>query len=108
MPPDADGAADETVTFQFEMSRADWNRWKETVPRDLPLHERIVTLIEQDRRAAETARTDSETQSMELLASRIRIRATQADGAIRGDEGDTDAAREQIQEIVDLADAIES
>jgi hypothetical protein len=103
---DTDAGESDTVVFQFEMGRDDWRQWTNTVPRDRPLSARIRTLIEQDARAARQAVDEPEAASVDLLASRIRIRTTQALSAVN--ESDTDAAADQLQEILDLADAMQS
>lgn len=37
------------VRYQFQIDRETWDEWKNTVPRDKSLEDRIVELIEADR-----------------------------------------------------------
>jgi predicted RNase H-like HicB family nuclease len=107
----ADGADQdgETVAYQFEMAESAWRAWVDTIPRSQPIHARLTTLIEQDYR---TAMHDDENgeelndKTMGVFATRIRIRAMQAIGALRDDD-DPDEAIEQLEEIMDMADLLE-
>lgn len=48
MGKDTNGATSETVSYQFEIDRETWDAWKRGVPRAIPLHERLIELIEAD------------------------------------------------------------
>jgi hypothetical protein len=101
-----EAAEDDTVSFHFEMDRSDWRDWTETVPRSQALAGRLRELIRQDRRAAARAADgDVSPESVHLMAQRVRIRATQALGAVR--DGDDEKAKDQLQQITDLTEAME-
>lgn len=109
--PDTDSETpadpDDPVTYQFEIDREEWEQWSNTVPRQTPLSARLRDLIRQDARSAARAdRGDVSDKSVSLLASRIRIRATQALGAVR-DGDDREKAIEELQDILELAQALE-
>jgi len=98
----------EAITYQFEMDSDEWREWTDTIPRSQPLDGRLTELIRQDTQAvAQAERGDVDTANIEMLATRIRIRATQALGAARGDDVDAETAREELQTIIDLATALE-
>lgn len=102
----ADG--DDTITYQFDMPTDEWREWTNTIPRNTPIDVRLQDLIRQDASAVAQAQNgDTEAASIELLASRIRIRATQALGAVRGEDVDRETAVEQLEEVTDLASALE-
>lgn len=98
----------EKRTFNLHTETDLWDDWKATVPRDVALGTRIRSLIRQDLRAArrDASGTGSEQATVDMLASRVRIRAMQAENALK--ENDTESAREQIEEIFELADALEA
>jgi hypothetical protein len=103
-----------TVTYQFDCPSDTWRPWVNTIPRSTPIAERIRTLIEQDlsshqQAATSDAGSDADKKDTALLATRIRIRATQATAALRDSDGvDVDTAREQLADIRQLAEAVES
>ena len=103
-------ATDETVTYQFSMGRETWRDWSNTVPRQTSLESRITTLIEQDLRAAQrdASSTDTSAKTVSLMSSRVRIRAINALGELRDDgDEDTEDAIKHLEEIIDIADAMD-
>jgi len=67
-------------------------------------------LIEQDLRAAN--RSDDadaiEGKTLDVFATRIRIRTMHAIGALRdGDDVDVDGALDQLEELADMADILQ-
>lgn len=106
-----DAGEDATVTYQFECPEEPWRPWTNTIPRAVPIAERLRTLIRQDleaHRRATGGHADAEKDSA-VLATRIRIRATQAEAALRESDGvDAETAREQLADIRQLAEALES
>jgi hypothetical protein len=48
----------ETTSYLFRVPKTDWDDWKRRVPRDVPLYQRIHTLLQQDTRARATGDTD--------------------------------------------------
>jgi len=103
----------ERVQKTFYANRDVYEEWVDTVPRSQSVDEQIQTLIMDDLRSAKRARNgDIEDASVQLLASRIRIRSMQALGSIRPDdedsEIDTETAIEELREVIELADALES
>jgi len=83
-----------------------WDEWTETLPRSLDIDTRIQQLIEKDAEAARRD-TDVEPESIGVFASRIRIRALQAIGALRDDD-DPEHAIEQLEDIREFASIMES
>lgn len=106
---DTDGKDEpDTVTYQFEMDRDEWREWSNTVPRETALADRLRDLIRGDVRAATRSHDDMEARSVQLLAGRIRIRSTQALGAVRDDDDlDREKAVEELEEVIELANALE-
>jgi len=105
---DAESDADGTVSYQFEVDRETWHEWSETVPRRTALHTRLRTLIDQDLRAARRDDDRGEDATVDLLASRVRIRAMHINEAISGDEVDIETAAAHLDELLDIADALET
>jgi len=103
---DAD-SGDGPITYQFEVDRDIWRAWRETVPRRTALHTRLRTLIEQDLRAARRDDDRGEDATIDLLASRVRIRAMHIREAIEG-ETDIETATDHLDELQDIADALEA
>ena len=92
-------AADVT-TYQIGVPSDDWEAWKESIPRTIPLYQRLHALIQID-----TA-LDNETDvaAMNLLrmkAERIAQRAATAQQALADD--DPHKARAELEEIESLA-----
>ncbi|MFW5964383.1 MAG: hypothetical protein ACOCQM_05910 [Natronomonas sp.] len=94
----------DTITYQFEMNREAWREFADNLPRSIPLDERIRELIRKDTVTIDDDADLSEA-SVDVMASRIRIRAIQAQGAIR--EGDDEKADEQLAEITELTSQLE-
>ena len=109
MPSDDSDDAD-TVPYQFETPREVWRQWTNTLPRSQNIDDRLITLIEHDYRSATRDANDDSMndKTLGIFATRIRIRAMQALGAIRdGDDIDTDTAESQLEELIDMADVLE-
>lgn len=105
--PDAD--AEPTVKYQFSMDRETWREWANGIPRSQSLERQIQALIEQDLKARKRAASggEIETETVGLLATRIRIRSMQAIGGVRdGDEDGLEKALSELEDIVDLANAL--
>jgi hypothetical protein len=100
----ADAEVDPLVTYQFSMDREDWREWTDTLPRSIDIPDRLAELIRQDTVVPDDA--DIERASVDVIASRIRIRTMQAASALN--EGDTDTVEAQLDDIAELADALES
>jgi len=98
---------DETITYLLEVEKETWRPWSNTVPRQTSLDTRLRTLIEQDLRASQKEISGDEVsgKTVSVMATRIRIRAMQAAESIREDDDET--AHEQLDEIQDIADALE-
>jgi len=112
---DAEERDESTITYQFECPADTWRPWTNTIPRSVPIAERLRTLIEQDLAGHQQAQgmggdvDEDKDKDTALLATRIRIRATQAAAALReSDDTDPDTAREQLRDIRQLAEALES
>jgi len=104
---DAESGDDGTVSYQFDIDRETWRAWSETVPRRTALHTRLRTLISQDLRAARRDDDRGEDATVDLLASRVRIRAMHVREAIEG-ETDIETATDHLDELQDIADALET
>lgn len=106
----ADDKTTETIPYQFDPPAETWRAWTDTIPRSTPVYRRLIQLIEQDLRATQRDGTsEMEAASVSVLASRIRIRSMQALGAVRdGEEVDTETAIEQLEEVIELANTLES
>jgi hypothetical protein len=105
---DADSGDDGTVSYQFKIERDTWRDWTETVPRRTALHTRLRTLIDQDLRAARRDEDRGEDATVDLLASRVRIRAMHVREAIEGESVDAETATDHLDELLDIADALET
>lgn len=96
--------AEETVTYQFEISKDRWRRWTDTVPRSTPLDQRLRTLVDIDS----AFDGDAEVYKLNLLAmkfERIAQRSeTAADALEREDRPKVLAELDKIQEIADVFD----
>lgn len=102
---------DDTVSYSWTGIDKDlWRSWTNTIPRNQPIHARLETLIEHDLQSAQRDATEDpiNEKTLGIFATRIRIRAMQATGAIRdGDDIDADTALEQLNEITEMADVLE-
>lgn len=95
------------ITYQFEYADEEaWRDWAHTIPRDVSLEQRITTLIEQDLRASERDGS-AEGKTVDLLASRIRIRAQNVRAQVRDGELDPDEALGKLEKIIELTEALE-
>jgi hypothetical protein len=105
-----DGDTDDPITYQFQMDREQWRKWTNTIPRNHPIDGRLQTLIEQDLRSAAREGDQDDPineKTLNIFATRIRIRAMQALGAVRDDEN-PEQAIDQLEELIDIADVLES
>jgi len=100
------GDHSDTVSYQFEIARDDWRQWADSIPRSVALDTRIRDLLEKDARGALDNDDDVEQASVDVMASRIRIRAMQAAGELRDDN--LEAVEKQLADIQEIADALES
>lgn len=95
----------ETTQYQVAIPTEDWDDWKDTVPRTVPLYERLHDLLVMDTAAA-TDGWDEETEQMvRMLSNRMRHRARRALTALENDNADR--ASEELETIVELAMQIE-
>lgn len=92
----------DTTTYQFEIPSDTWNKWRDTVPRTVPLYARIETLIKMDAERADVDDVET-TQLVTMQYNRIRQRSLTARDAL--DRGDEEKAREELQAIADVANA---
>jgi len=97
------------VTYQFSMDRETWTEWTDTLPRSQHIDAHLRTLIEQDLRAATRSddANDIEGKTLDVFATRIRIRTMHAIGALRDDDPDVAAALDQLEELSDMADILQ-
>jgi hypothetical protein len=107
----AEDMNDDTVSYSWTgIDEELWRSWTNTIPRAQPIHARLETLIEHDLKSATREATDEpmNDKTLGIFATRIRIRAMQAVGAVRdGDEVDEETALEQLDEIIEMADVLE-
>jgi hypothetical protein len=96
---------EDTVTYLLETNREDWRAWTDTLPRSLHIDDRLAMLIKQD------TTTDRDTDELDkdasVLALRIRHK-TRAALSSMGEEPDLETARENIKEIQEIADVLQS
>lgn len=93
-------AGTDVVAYQFYADADSWDDWKTNIPRDVTLHDRIQDLLELD--AAFDGDADlAQLRLTEMKFERIRQRCQTALGAL-GD-GDTEAVREELLTIRDVA-----
>lgn len=101
----SDTESGETTSYCLTVPSADWNAWKNTVPRSTPLNSRLHELIQQDAQA--TARggyDDMEERTARLLATRIQHRARTAQQALADNP---EKVREELDEITKIATLFE-
>jgi len=102
MDPPADADAEDIVSYQFYADSDLWERWKDTVPRSVALHDRLHELIAQDLEATRGGGYDDmEERSARLLATRIHHRAQTAEQAL--EQGDDEKVRKELANIDDIA-----
>ena len=98
------------VSYLYQTDADVWTDWKRTVPRDVPLYERLDRLLAYDRDhdidhlVAREVDLDRETDGVALTALRIRRRCASGVQNARA-EGADDAA-EALTEIKQLADGM--
>lgn len=90
----------ETTQYQLAIPSDDWAAWKRTVPRTVPLYERLFRLIQEDT-LPEDAYDESDLQLWSLKFQRVEQRVTNAEAALEAD--DTDRAKEELAAIRDIA-----
>lgn len=90
----------ETTQYQVAIPTADWEAWKRTVPRTVPLYERLYRLIQEDT-LPEDAYDQSDLQLWSLKFQRVEQRVTNAEAAL--DSDDTERAREELAAIREIA-----
>jgi len=146
--------SEDSISYQFEMREQPWRAWRETIPRDMSVRQRLVWLIRRDisdprpvedgeqvvkqlatskrlwsdwvdtiprsysvddrledliRMDVASADRDGEVNqaAVDVMVTRLRVRARGAMSAIR-DDNDPEYAVEQIEEIMELVSAMES
>lgn len=109
--PDTYDHEEGTVTYQCKFPAPVWADWRETVPRSMRLSDRLRTLVKQDLRAA-TAHDDTEAATIEVIRTRVHMRAIQATATLREAEPEEypDAiaeAREHMESIIDLTELVD-
>lgn len=115
---DAAQESDDTVVYAIELPRSEWDQWKDTVPRSVPLHERLRDLVLEDYRStAAGGYSEMEERTARLLASRMKRRSLTARQALDRyedpDDGDPDperldSVREHLEAIGEIASNFES
>jgi len=99
---------DDPVTYQFEIERETWYDWTDTLPRRQRIDKRLEQLIEGDLRAARRDESQAiNEKTARIFAQRIRSRCLHAKAALRDDD-DHDAVVDQLEELVDIADTLDS
>jgi hypothetical protein len=89
---DTDPDAEDRITYQFQMERDEWRRWTATVPRHIPLSDRLRALIRTDADAGAREIDSDDRRMIELLGSRIAQRAANARDGLDAEEYDRVAA----------------
>jgi hypothetical protein len=96
MFPDA-----ETTQYQVAVPTEDWTAWKDSIPRTMPLYERLHTLIQIDTALDGEADVSSLTL-LQMKCERIAERSRTARNALENDdEGKVRAELEQIEDIAE-------
>jgi len=90
----------ETTLFQLHVPTEDWAAWKATIPRTVPLYERLYTLIQIDTALDGEANVAS-LNLLRMKLERIQQRAETAQHAL--EDGDTPKARAECEQIQDIA-----
>lgn len=116
---DAAQESDDTVVYAIELPREEWETWKDTVPRSVPLHERLRDLVLEDYRSTTAGGyNEMEERTARLLASRINRRSKTARQALdryeNPDDGDDpdpellDSVREHLEAIGEISENFQS
>jgi len=100
----ADGEDDPpaTVTYQFKIDGELWTDWKQSVPRDVALHEEIRTLIH----SATLDETDDSEEQYRLTAIRIRRHAIRLNQKISQLDAADEAMKDDINAVVRLVNDV--
>jgi hypothetical protein len=90
----------ETTSYMVAAPTEDWNAWKNSIPRTIPLYERLYTLIQIDT----ALDGDVDVASLNLLRmkfERIEQRSKTARQALA--DGDVQKARAELEQIGEVA-----
>jgi hypothetical protein len=92
----------ETTQYQVAIPDDDWEAWKRSVPRTVPLYRRIHTLLQLD-----TDRDEEDDLNERLISLQFQ-RIVQRGQNIRDalDDGDQDRALEEVAKIEEIAGPI--
>jgi len=106
--PSAFDAAPPIDTTTLRVDRETYLQWADTIPRSDALDAHLNNLIKQDMRTArQRDEVEVSPKTVSIFASRIRIRATHAIDELR-DDPDPEQAIEYLEELVDVANTLES
>lgn len=90
----------ETTQYQVTIPTEDWEAWKRTVPRTVPLYRRLYQLIQADT-VPENHLEESDLSLLLLKFERIEQRVTNAETALDAD--DKARARDELQTMREIA-----
>jgi hypothetical protein len=90
----------ETTQYQVAIPAEDWEAWKRTVPRTIPLYKRLYQLIREDT-IPEDQMDDANLSLIMLKFQRVAQRVENAETAL--DDGDPERARDELAAIRDIA-----
>jgi hypothetical protein len=90
----------DTTPYRFTVPTEDWEEWKRTIPRTVPLYERLYALIQIDTALDGEANVAS-LNLLRMKLERIQQRAETAQHAL--EDGDGPKARAECEQIQDIA-----
>jgi len=102
---DTDPDAEDRITYQFEMERDEWRRWTGTVPRHIPLSDRLRELIRTDADVGAREIDPDDRRMIELLGSRIAQRADNARDGIAA--GEYERAEEELEKLRQIGEQLD-
>lgn len=100
---DHDSPDEDTTTYQFDVDSEVWSRFTAGVPSEATIAEHLTFLLAADAPIRPTIE-DLPHLDEDAVACHLRHRAEQARDALR--RGDEETAREELDRIVYLADAL--
>lgn len=92
---------DDITHYQVAVPTDDWETWKRTIPRTVPLYRRIHELLKLDARRDADDTDDANLRLISLKFQRVQQRVENTRVAL--DDGDTDRAREELDAIEEIA-----